>query len=95
MTKKISSIAAFKGLKTPAVETNGLLIPDLHSRYFTADFSYGLTIIKQIGVLAGVSTPNIDSTMDWYKRIAIVDDEFSFKDYGIIDKSTFDTFYLQ
>ena len=95
MTKKISSIAAFKGLKTPAVETNGLLIPDLHSRYFTADFSYGLTIIKQIGVLAGVSTPNIDSTMDWYKRIAIVDDEFIFKDYGIIDKSTFDTFYLQ
>ena len=48
MTAKISSIPAFKGLKTPYVEVEGGLIPDFHSRYFTADFSYGLSIIKQI-----------------------------------------------
>ena len=51
MTRKISSIAAFKGLTTPTVEVEGGLIPDLHSRYFTADFSYGLTVIKQVADL--------------------------------------------
>lgn len=95
MTRKISSIPAFKGLKTPAVEINGSFIPDLHSRYFTADFSYGLAIIRQIAALAGVSTPNIDATMDWYRGIAIDIDEFRYKDYGIIDKASFDIFYLQ
>ena len=95
MTRKISSITAFKGLKTPAVEINGLFIPDLRSRYFTADFSYGLSIIYQIAVFAGVDTPNIVETLDWYKGIALEKDEFCFKDYGIIDRSTFDLFYLQ
>ena len=95
MTRKISSIAAFKGLTTPAIETDGAFVPDLHSRYFTADFSYGLTIIKQIADFAGVSTPNIDETMNWYKTIAIENDEFRFEDYGIESKAAFDSFYLQ
>ncbi len=54
MTKKISSIVAFKGLTTPVLKVNGGFIPDLHSRYFTADFSYGLAIIKQIADFAKV-----------------------------------------
>lgn len=95
MTKKLSSIQAFKGLTTPTVEVNGKLIPDLHSRYFTADFSYGLTIIQQVADLAGVRTPNIDDTMAWYKSIAIEKDEFNFADYGITDRTSFETFYLQ
>lgn len=94
MTKKISSIAAFKGLTTPTVKVDGGYIPDLHSRYFTADFSYGLTIIKQIAEFAGVQTPNIDATMDWYKGIAVEDQEFRFSDYGITDIDTFRAFYL-
>lgn len=94
MTRKISSISAFKGLATPTVEVDGKFIPDLHSRYFTADFSYGLTIIKQVAEFAGVSTPNIDATMQWYKSIAIETDEFRFEDYGIIDRASFKTFYL-
>ena len=94
MTRKISSIAAFKGLKTPTVEVDGSFIPDLHSRYFTADFSYGLTIIKQVAEFAGVSTPNIDATMQWYKSIAVEMDEFRFEDYGIIDRASFEAFYL-
>lgn len=95
MTRKISSIPAFKGLTTPTVEAEGGLIPDLHSRYFTADFSYGLTIIKQVADLAGVSTPNIDATMEWYKGIAIEKDEFRFAEFGINDRDSFAEFYLR
>ena len=94
MTKKISSIVAFKGLTTPVVEVDGGVIPDLHSRYFTADYSYGLTIIKQVADFAGVQTPNIDATMAWYKNIAVEKEEFRFNDYGIIDREAFEEFYL-
>lgn len=94
MTKKISSIPAFKGLTTPTVAgEDGRLIPDLHSRYFTADFSYGLTILRQIAMYANVQTPNIDATMDWYKRIQVEKSEFRFEDFGIVDRSTFLSYY--
>lgn len=96
MTKKISSIQAFKGLVTPTIENDdGKLIPDLHSRYFTADFSYGLTIIQQIARFAGVDTPNIDETMAWYDNIAIEKTQFNFEDYGIVDLQSLKEFYLQ
>ena len=95
MTEKISSIPAFRGLKTPVIGTQGRFQPDLHSRYFTADFSYGLTIIKQVAELAEVQTPNIDETMMWYKNIAIVKEEFRFSDFGITDKNTFSEYYLR
>ena len=95
MTRKISSITAFKGLTTPTIEVDGGVIPDLHSRYFTADFSYGLTIIKQVADLADVPTPNIDSTMLWYKNIAIERNEFRFEDFGITDMKSFSDFYLR
>lgn len=94
MTRKISSIAAFKGLTTPVVKVDGGVIPDLHSRYFTADFSYGLTIIKQVADFAAVKIPNIDATMAWYNNIAIVKEEFRFTDYGITDWEDFKKFYM-
>lgn len=94
MTRKISSIPSFKGLKTPTVQVEGGVIPDLHSRYFTADFSYGLTIIKQVADLAGIKTPNIEATLDWYKSIAVEKEEFCFMDYDINDKEAFREFYL-
>jgi len=95
MTAKISSIPAFKGLKTPSVKVDNGYIPDLHSRYFTADFSYGLTIIKQIADFTGINTPNIDETMKWYENIAIENDSFNFKDYNIDSFADFSKFYLQ
>ena len=94
MTDKISSIKSFKGLKSPAKKVDGGYIPDLHSRYFTADFSYGLTIIKQIAEFAGVDVPVIDSLMTWYKNIAVEKREFDYRDYGIIDYEDFRGFYL-
>lgn len=66
MTRKISSIAAFKGLLSPMKEINGPWIPDFTSRYFTADFSYGLKVIKDISELFGVRTPSIDKIWNWY-----------------------------
>ncbi|MBE6042208.1 MAG: hypothetical protein E7220_06780 [Clostridiales bacterium] len=71
------------------------LIPDLHSRYFTADFPYGLTIIQQIGSIAGVSMPNIDRLLEWYDNIAIVNDKLYLSDYGINDLDDLRRFYLR
>ena len=94
MTAKLSGIASLKGITTPSVEINGRYIPDLHSRYFTADFSYGLALIRQVAEFAGVSTPNIDEVSDWYDRIKLENNSFSYRDYGIVDKESFDRFYL-
>ena len=94
MTKKISSIEAFKGLKTPAIAVDGGYIPDLRSRYFTADFSYGLSNIKKISVLSGIDVPNIDNVLEWYETIRIEKEEFEFNDYGICDFSDFNVFYM-
>lgn len=71
------------------------LIPDLHSRYFTADFPYGLTVIQQIGHIAGVSTPNIDDLLDWYDGIAIINDRLMLSDYGVTDMESLRAFYLR
>lgn len=45
---KIQSIPAFKGIKSPMIETPQGWIPDVHSRYFTEDFGYGLKFIYQL-----------------------------------------------
>lgn len=95
MTRKISSIPSFKGLTTPSVEVEGGFIPDLYSRYFTADFSYGLTIIKQVAKFANVETPNIDATMEWYNNISIDHERFKYSDYGILTREDLEKFYLR
>ncbi len=94
MTAKISSIPAFQGLETPSVKTDNGLIPDLHNRYFVADFSYGLSVIQQIGEYCGVKTPNIDDTMNWYRDISIEKEEFRFRDYKILSCDMMKEFYL-
>ncbi len=93
MTRKLSSIPAFRGIGTPSVKVEGGYIPDLHSRYFTADFSFGLSIIQQIGAFAGVKTPSIDATMDWYEKIAVETKSFRYSDYEISSREKFLFFY--
>ena len=95
MTRKISSIQSFKGLQTPVIAVENGLIPNLHSRYFTADFSYGLTIIKQIADFAGIKVSNIDNILSWYSKIAVEKHEFHYKDYGINNYLKFREYYLQ
>ena len=95
MTKKISSIPAFKGLSTPSVKVEGGFIPDLYSRYFTADFNYGLAIIMQIADFAGAQTPFIDATMCWYEKLAVENNSFKYSDYDIKTRKDFEKFYLR
>lgn len=95
LTRKITSIKSFKGLKTPCVQTDGGLIPDLNSRYFTADFSFGLTILIQISNFLGLPCPYMQSTMDWYEKISLEKERFNFADYGINNLDDFINFYKQ
>ena len=94
MTEKIRLIPAFKGLASPVIEVGNGFIPNLHSRYFTADFSFGLSIIEQIARFADVKTPVIHSLMEWYRDIAVEKREFLYSDYGITDRDAFVRFYL-
>ncbi len=67
MTRKISHIPAFKGLGSPMKEVApGQWVPDFSSRYFRADFSYGLKVIRDFAALVGEETPNIDHVWNWY-----------------------------
>lgn len=93
MAQKLASIPAFKGIATPSVRIEKGLIPDLHSRYFTADFSFGLSIIQQIAMFAEVSTPTINETMDWYNQIKVEREEFRYSDYHITDRKSLVAFY--
>lgn len=85
LTKKISSIPGFQGLKTPMLEANGKYVPDFQSRYFVADFEYGLSILVQIGKLAHVSVPYMAATLEWYYKTVGYARGFRFSDYGISD----------
>ncbi len=93
-TRKIISIDGFKGLKTPMIEVSGGFIPDLYSRYFIADFSYGLAILVQVGNLLNVSVPNMEEVLKWYHKIALNKNQFLFSDFAIDNSMQLSEFYL-
>ena len=66
MTRKIRSIAAFKGLASPMREGAGGWLPDFASRYFSTDFSYGLKILLDVCRLFGVPAPGMERIWHWY-----------------------------
>lgn len=66
MTRKIRSIAAFKGLPSPMRECAGGWAPDFSSRYFSTDFSYGLKILLDACRLFGVPAPGMERVWRWY-----------------------------
>ena len=93
-TNKIQNIEGFKGLSTPTVEVEGGYIPDLDSRYFTADFNYGLFVIIQVAELVGYQMLSCQKVIDWYQKIKKPGyREFSYKEFGITDKGSFEKFY--
>ena len=69
LTKKIISIKSLKGISTPSIFKNEQLHPDLDSRYFTADFPYGLMVIKAICLIYKMETPMIDKMLFWYQKL--------------------------
>lgn len=66
---KIRSINAFKGIRSPMIETPQGWIPDIRSRYFTEDFGYGLRFIYELGLQSNISMPNIDKVFSWGQNI--------------------------
>ena len=93
-TNKIRSIEGFKGLKTPAVKLDSGYIPDLNSRYFKADFDYGLNIILQIAHIYNFDMKYCSKIMNWYTKIENKNNKkFSYKRYGITNKDEFINFY--
>ena len=52
-------------------------------------------MIRQIGSIAGVSTPNMDMLSEWYDRIALINDTLHLPDYGISDLDDLKEFYLR
>ncbi|MBQ7542788.1 MAG: NAD/NADP octopine/nopaline dehydrogenase family protein [Clostridia bacterium] len=95
LTRKISGIQSFKGLKTPTVAAEGGLIPDFNSRYFTADFPFGLAILIQIADMIGTNAENMKETMRWYNDVGLPHDSFRYADYGITTYEAFAAFYGQ
>lgn len=83
MTKKISNIKAFKSITSPMKEIDGRWIPDWQSRYFQADFPYGLFLIQQFGDIASVDTPYIDLIMEWFDTWNGTGKGIDIKDKGI------------
>jgi len=68
-------------------------IPDFQSRYFTADFPYGLAILEDLAKLLQLDVPNIRSTMQWYRHVTRNENQFRFADYGILEKDALYNFY--
>lgn len=93
LTKKITSIKSFKGLKSPQIRVDSGYVPDFSSRYFTADFPYGLSILVQLSKLLGLDCPYMQQTLDWYYSISAKTKEFSFADYNINNSSDLIEFY--
>lgn len=83
LTQKLRSIKSLHGLPSPTMSVEGGYIPDWNSRYFTADFPYGLSILVQIADLVGVEAPYMKATLDWYHEQTDHVLEFQFEQYGI------------
>ncbi len=69
MTQKISGIAAFKGITAPMKENAEGWAPDFTSRYFEADFAYGLKVILDLCKAFGISAPTIEQVWKWYTHL--------------------------
>ena len=65
LTRKLQSIQAFKGIKSPMIQVEGGWVPDFESRYFTEDFPYGLQIVQRLAHEHGIKTPMMDKILRW------------------------------
>lgn len=69
LTIKLNSIAAFKDVKVPMVNVDQGYIPDVSHRFFCEDIPYGLLIIKCFAEIIGISSPQIDTIIEWAQKI--------------------------
>lgn len=87
LTNKLQSIQSLKGLTTPhIVNGNNKLIPDFSSRYFTADFPFGLDILRAFARTIHCDVPYMDMVSNWYRSVSNDKTKmFDLNDYGIKD----------
>ena len=83
MTWKITSIKSLHDLPSPMKKVEGGWIPDFDSRYFTADFPYGLAIIEEFARITEVDVPNMNKTMDWYRTVTGDNSRLELSEFGI------------
>lgn len=83
MTKKLCSIRSLHNLPSPMLRVEGGWIPDFQSRYFTADFPYGLAIIEEFAEILEVNVPNIKDIMEWYRRTTGDKSRLGIRQYGL------------
>lgn len=95
LMNKLKSIQSFKGLKTPGIiNEKGKYIPDFKSRYFTADFPFGLDIIRAFARFLNIDVPNMDKASKWYRDASGDKTQFfDLKDYDILSKNDLLNFY--
>lgn len=92
-TKKIRSIPAFQGLRSPMKKVEEGWIPDFDSRYFRSDFCYGLKVIMDIADVAGVDTPAMDEIWSWYIKASSYKPDVKGVPYFHIPVSTLEELY--
>ncbi len=94
LTRKIRSIKSLQGLATPSVITEkGKCIPNLDSRYFTADFPFGLAILIAVANIAGVACPNMVTVFGFYQALSPEAHDFDLSRFGMSDLNDFIHFY--
>lgn len=94
MTSKIQSIKSLHNLVSPQKRKDDGWIPDFQSRYFTADFPYGLAIIEDFADILGVEAKNITKTMNWYRKVTGNDSKYELNKYGIKNIGDIYNYYL-
>lgn len=83
LTAKMRSIKSLHNITSPMKPVGERWEPDFSSRYFTADFPFGLSIIDQFAQITGVPAPHIHETLDWYRRTTGDQSALSLGGYGI------------
>lgn len=83
LTDKIRSIKSLHNLPSPMERIEGGWIPNFKSRYFTADFPYGLAILEGIADILKFNAPNISATMSWYRQVTGDTTHLELGEYGI------------
>ncbi len=69
LCNKISSIKAFKGIKSPMIHTEKGWIPDVNSRYFKEDFGYGLRFIHSLALKNHIDAMFIKKVYAWGNKM--------------------------
>lgn len=93
LVKKLHSINSLKGILSPMVKVENGYVPDFSSRYFSADFSFGLKFMLDVAKLFNVDVPYMDMVYDWYIKVSKNKEVFSLECFNITTKEDFIKFY--